>query len=196
MDNKDKGCGFFSSIFKNIFVKKNSSKKQKNNTIKTIIVCCLILVIIIIFASSFKPVNTKKNEKISSQNLVYTSAMEYCLVMENRLINVLRGIKGISNINAFVMVEAGPTFTFLEEVKKDQNSNDTNQNNTYQTSVVLVKNGSVSKPVVVVEKLPKITGVLIVAKGATDLKTKTTLINVVSSVLNVELSRVEIMEGK
>ena len=49
---------------------------------------------------------------------------------------------------------------------------------------------------VVVELLPKITGVLIVASGAKDIKMKNTLINTIAAILNISVSNVEVLEGK
>ena len=115
-------------------------------------------------------------------------------MQENRLESVLGSVKGISNVKVFVMVSESPEIVFLQDTNK--NSQNTSQNESVQTTTVLVKNGSISQPVVKVERLPKITGVLIIAKGAGDLKIKTSLVNIVSSVLGANISNVEVLEGK
>ena len=91
------------------------------------------------------------------------------------------------------MVDSSPTIKYLEENKT---SGSANSDEVKQTTIVFAKNGNLTYPIVVVEQLPKITGVLVVATGAKDIKLKTTLINVVASVLNVNVSNVEVLEGK
>lgn len=128
------------------------------------------------------------------QNII--SAIAYCEMVENRLISVLENVKGIGKVDAFVMVDESPTIKYLEE-RDVQNNNIEGKDEveSIKTTIVLVKNGSVTSPVVVVEILPKITGVLVVAEGAKDIKLKTNLINIISSVLSVDVSKVEVMEG-
>ena len=168
-----------------------SKLKNRFKPLKTIIVCVLSLVVVLIFASSFKSKSvTKKQENLTSN----FSSLEYCKMQENRLESVLGSVKGISNVKVFVMVSESPEIVFLQDTNK--NSQNTSQNESVQTTTVLVKNGSISQPVVKVERLPKITGVLIIAKGAGDLKIKTSLVNIVSSVLGANISNVEVLEGK
>lgn len=170
---------------------------KNKKVLKTIFIVLLAVCIVLIFASSFTfESNKNKVTKVDNKNI---SAMEYCEVVENRLVNVLAGIKGIGNVDVFVMVDASPTIKYLEESQTEYYEKlDSGKPivKSIKTEIVMSKNGSVSTPVVVVEFLPKITGVLIVASGAKDIKFKANLINVVSSVLSVEVSKVEVMEGK
>ena len=159
---------------------------------KILISVLLVVFIVIIFAGSFKTKN-KSNNVVSNVNL---KSVEYCELVENRLCNVLRQMKGIGNVNVFLMVEEGPTIKYLEESKQENITQGETINSSIETSVVLVKDGTVTNPVVVVELLPKITGVLIVASGAKDIKLKNTLINAVSAILNINVSKVEVLEGK
>jgi len=180
---KVKNCLF------NLFSRKNNSK------FKYIIVVVLSVIVVLIFASSFT-VSNRKNTKTNQISTTKSSiALEYCTQVENRLVNILEQVKGISNVNVYVVVDASPTIKFLEEVKEEKSEG---QENVYltQNTIVFSKNGSVSSPVAVVEILPEVAGVLIVAKGAGDVKVKTKLVNVVSSVLNVSVSKVEVLEGK
>ena len=184
--NKNKLFGFIKNI------KEKLKKGNIFSKIKMLIVVVLMLIVVVIFASSFK--GEEKIKDVTYKN--NSSAMEYCEVLENRLINVIKNVKGIGNVEAFVMVDSSPTIKYLEETSTTIEDKENNKNQTIQTKIVLAKNGSVTTPVVVVEKLPKITGVMIVASGAKDVKLKTTLINAVSAVLNVDIARVEVLEGK
>lgn len=164
-------------------------KKLKIKNIKTIIVCVLFVVILIIFASSFQ---TKKSTKTTNTTQSSLSALEYCKEQENRLEYVLKSVKGISNVKVFVMVSESPEIVYLE----NQTTSGDLSKNTTTSSAVFVKNGTITQPVVKIEKLPKIIGVLVIAKGAGDLKMKTTLTNIISSVLGTNISNVEVLEGR
>lgn len=165
-------------------------KKIKIKNFKTIIVCVLFVIILLIFASSFKTKNTSKTHTSTQSSL---SALEYCKMQENRLEYVLKNVKGISNVKVFVMVNESPEIVYLEN--KTSSGGESNASS-ITTSAVFVKNGSITQPVVKIERLPKIIGVLVIAKGAGDIKMKTTLSNIISSVLCTNISNVEVLEGR
>jgi stage III sporulation protein AG len=66
----------------------------------------------------------------------------------------------------------------------------------YKTVRIVFKNGSTYQPVVVTQFLPQITGVLVVANGVSNLQIKNNLINAISSVYNLNISCIDILEGK
>ena len=162
-----------------------------NKKFKYIIIIILSIVVCLIFLSSYN-VFDKKQTNIQNISTESSSWKEYCESQEHRLEYVLESIKGISNVKVFVMVDASPTITYLENSTKTNSSS----NESFQTTAVEVKNGTITMPVVVVETLPKIIGVLVVAGGASSVKLKNTLANVVSNILKVSLANVEVLEGK
>lgn len=172
------------NIFKNIF-----SWFKNIKHFKTVLVVVLSLIVVVIFASSFKGKAVKKS---TSSTKTSSLAIEYCKSQENRLEQVLENVKGISNVKVFVMVDESPTLRYVEDSSKSDSQN----NNTLTTTTVIVKNGTISQPIVVVETLPKIKGVLVIAKGAGDIKTKSMLTNIISSVLCINISNVEVLEGR
>lgn len=180
MEEQKQGNNFFKNIV---------SRLTNFKHFKTIFVVFLSIIVVVIFASSFKR-KTVKNS--SSSTKTSSLAIEYCKSQENRLEQVLENVKGISNVKVFVMVDEGPTLRYVEDSSKSDSQN----NNTITTTTVIVKNGTISQPIVVVETLPKIKGVLVIAKGAGDIKTKSMLTNIISSVLCINISNVEVLEGR
>ena len=174
------------------FINIGDRLKSKSNKIKIFISALLILIILLIFFSSFK--TGKKTNNVETIN--NASWMEYCEKQENRLKYVLGQIKGLENVNVFIMTESSPTIKYLEETKTENVVKEQNTTTSIETKIVMSKDGSMTTPVVVVEVLPKITGVLIVAKGVNNSKLKATLINSVSAILDVKVSCIEILEGK
>lgn len=174
---------------KNNFISSLVSKIKNFKHLKTLIVVVLSVIVLVIFASSFV---SKKSNKTQESTNVSSNALSYCKQQEHRLEQVLENVKGISNVNVFVMVDESPTLKYVEDNSQTQSQNQT----TSTSETVLTKNGSVTSPIVVCEILPKIKGVLVIAKGAGDLKIKTTLTNIISSVLGINISSVEVLEGK
>ena len=174
------------SIFRRIF------KGEKSNKFKSLIVAMLIIAILVIFLSSLVPTQKKEN-KTTDDQLKTFSSLEYCAQVENRLKNVLSKVKGIGELDVFVMVESGVSYKYLEETETQESENGVISS---KVTIYETKNGSITSPVVEMEILPKIIGVLIIAEGAKDAKLKVTLSNVVSNILDVDLSKVEVLEGK
>ena len=184
------------SFFKRLFNKDSEESGLKQGKVKMAIAVVLMIVIVLIFASSFTSEKSNNSQSSSKEVQNNLSAVEYCEVVENRLVNVLKNIKGVGAVDVFVMVDSSPTIKFLEETSTTTNKNGDSSTETIQTTIVMAKDGSLSQPVVMLELMPKITGVLVVASGAKDIKMKTTLVNVISSVLSVNISNVEVLEGK
>ena len=173
----------------------NIIDKIKGFKIKNIIVVILAIVVIFILMSSFKDKKTNETtntQLISSSN---SSALEYCEEVENKLINVLNSIKGINNVKVYVSVSEGPRIKYLEEINSNKTIEGDKITESNQSSIFEQKIDGDIKPIMVVETLPEIKGVLIIAKGA-DIRMQSTLANIVSSVLSVSVSKVEVMEGK
>lgn len=183
--------GAFIVSLKNKFKTAFNEKEGYFKVLKFIFLFVLVLALLFIFSVDFKSKN-KKNVKIKTT----LSAMEYCATVENRLINVLGQIKNIGNVDVFVMVDSSPTIKYLEETKTEVTKKEQSEVNSIETQIVLKKDGTITSPIVVVELMPKITGVLIVATGAKDIKLKNALINTVSAILDIKVSKVEVLEGK
>lgn len=177
------------SLFKKIF------KGTWTEKLKVILVAVIFIAILIIFASSFKTTSVKKDETTFDELSNSYRSLEYCSELENKLEKTLENVKDIGKVKAFVMVECSPTYTYLTE-ESENSSNGENGSVQKQTTIYEARNGSITSPVVVVEILPKITGVLIVATGAKDTKLKVMLTNVVATILSIDISKVEVMEGR
>ncbi len=184
------------SFFKRLFSKAEDDKEKKTFSFKNLIVVILILVVLVIFLSTIFP--KKKSSSESGLNGLSNSfkSLEYCEAVENRLECVLKNIEGVGKVEVFVMVDSSPTIKYLMESNSTTNQNGESGSTSVQTTVYEARNGSIYSPVVEVEILPKIIGVLIVATGAKDSMLKATLTNIVSNVLSVNISNVEVVEGK
>lgn len=188
-NNKNRNRVF--SIFINLF-----EKIKKKGSLKKIIILVLVVLVVLIFLPnfSFKKSSSTKSETIEKV-YVNCSALEYCKTLENKLENVLSSVKGLSNVKVYLTITEGPKTEYLKETNITESSENGKTTVVTEENIYTQKNGSNSEPVEVRQILPKIESVLIVAKGA-DMKMQIAIANIVSSVLSVSVSKVEVMEGK
>lgn len=145
------------------------------------IVVCIILLCIMVWLS-FKPTNnTTKEVQQSTQTF---DAIEYANQVAQNLEDVINNISGISNAKVVVVVEQSPKIEYLTE------------DTTNGKVVVYNKSGSSYEPVIITQFLPQIKGILVVAKGVNNLQLKNNLLNAISAVYGVNISCIDILEGK
>ncbi len=164
----------------------------KNKKLALISAALIFVIILFLFFSSFK-MGTQTSSTKTTTTKETSLYLEYVTKTENRLKNVLNSVKGINNVNVFLFVTESPKLTYLSETSNGKNNTSiSSQVNT----IILAKDGTTTYPIVVYEELPSIKGALIVASGVGDVKTKLEICNIVSSVLKVDVSSVEVLEGK
>lgn len=173
---KDKICTFYSKNKKMFFA-------------------CIICfgLIIVLFVSSLT--GLAKNKKSKQEKKQEVSVTSYATSVEEKLASIISKLDTISNVEVFVMVEATPTITYLTERKETTVTNSAGTTSEISTTVVFEKNGSISTPIVVTTIMPKVTGVLIVTNKI-DYTTKLSIINSISIVLNVDESRISLLQER
>lgn len=167
--------------------KLKNAKIFKDKRVLKIFAILLIIVALAIFASTFiKPAKTTSLQNAITNQTDSTSslALDYSNQLSKSLQTMLSSVNGLDNVKVVVVVESSPTTKYLYS-GQDQNQ-----------TVVLEKQNSATKPIAVVELLPKITGILIVAKGANNLSLKNKLLNAISTTYSVDISKIDILEGK
>ena len=98
-----------------------------------------------------------------------------------------------------VMVESGIEYVYATESEEVTNSNTISSGSSTKTtttdSILTVSKNGTSTPVIVKENMPKVTGVIIVASGATSASVRLELLKAVQALLNVDSKNVEILVG-
>lgn len=167
----------------NIFEKIKLKNLFKNKHITRAVIIGLLCVVVLIAISSFS--STSSNKKTSQSISTSSSALDYANSVAQDLQEILNSVKGVKNAKVIVVVEESPTVKYLTETSSSGES-----------VVVYDKQGSSYTPVAVAEFLPKISGVLVVAKGVSDLSVKYNLLNAISTVYSIDVSKIDILEGK
>ena len=156
---------------KQIIEKLKSSKKLQY--------IALILVIVLIFLTYFitRP-NSKNNEIVLSYNVVSD--------LENRLEDLLNKVEGAGKVSVVINVSSG-----IETViaMKTVTTETANGKNVEETPILV--NGETVK---LKEVYPEITGVLIVSEGASNISVYRKLQQATSSLLGVNVNKIEILK--
>lgn len=163
-----------------------ANKFLKNKHIVRTAVIALLCIVVLLVVSCFSSTKPKTENTLNTTSVSNSSAIEYANLVSSNLQNIVNNIKGISNARVMVVVEESPTIKYLTETNSSSG----------EVTIVYDKQGSTYRPVAIAELLPKITGILVVAKGVSDLTIKYNLLNAISVVYNIDVSCIDILEGK
>lgn len=180
------------------------SKVHKKNLLITLGLCAGIIFIILSFLVPNKSENKNspgisETDKISIEFSKMTTS-EYIKEQENKLCEVLKRVKGISE--PYVMITLDSSSEYIYATKNNsKESNSVNNGNTMssresQTDVILYSDVlKQESPLLVTEIQPKIKGVAIVCKGINSAEMQLKIINLVSTVLNLPTNRVYVISS-
>lgn len=180
-NTSNKKDGFFTKILK--------IKHVKTAIIVLIFAVSALLILNSSFGTSF--INTKKES-----NSNYMTCLEYCEKLENKLTEVLGKISGVGDVDVMITAESGPEIKIATSTDEKTNtttsgSNSTSNSTTITDPIIITSSGS-NSPIVLTEMAPKITGVIVVASGAKDVKVKLYLIDAIKALLDVSSNNIQI----
>lgn len=159
------------------FTIKSLIEKIKNNKILSYVLIAILLIVAVLFFT-FTGTN-KKDVKV--ENVDYVSRLE------NRLETVLSNVEGAGKVKVVITLESG-----METVLAYKTiTTETEKGVEIEQTPILV-NG---KTVTLMEKYPKINGVLIVVEG-NSIAVKSRIQQATTSLLDVNLSQIEILTMK
>lgn len=156
------------------------NRLKNNKTAEYIFLAILSLTIIAVFAFSL----SGKNSSVESSDAVDV----YVRDLEDRLSNTLSKVDGAGKVSVVITVNSG-----METIIATEKTSVTENGKTTVIDEPILVNG---KTVTLMEKYPKIIGVLIVAEGAKNITVMQKIQQATISLLNIELSQVEILTMK
>ena len=158
-----------------------AEKFRNNKKLQYIVVGILSLIVLFVFCYNF----TNDNEPKTSTS---DQVSEYVYSLENRLSNALSKVDGAGEVSVVITVKSGN-----ETVLATSTTVNETQSGTERIETPLVING---KTIIVKEKYPEITGVLIVAKGASNIYVMTKIQQATVSLLDINPNQIEILTMK
>lgn len=176
-------------------------KVFKNKNSKAAVLVVILSIVLIMFLNISN--STKQADANSStenfNSIDYVSSSNYVKNLENKLVNVLSQIMGAGNVSVMITLESGPELKIANSV--DERTNTSTSSSTTTTSVTVVENPIIitnngkSQPLVLMEIMPVIKGVIVVAQGANNTKVKLELLQAVQALLNVSSGNIQIYAG-
>lgn len=131
--------------------------------------------------------------------------VDYEATYENQLKEALEHIVGVEDVTIMINLDATETKVLEKNtVVQSQQTDEVDREGGKRTvedmsrdeQVVIVRSGEQETPIVLKTKKPEIRGVLVVAKGAENLKVKQMVIEAVTRVLDVPNHRVSVLPKK
>ena len=127
-----------------------------------------------------------------------SSTSKYAEELEGRLEDTLSQISGAGSVKVMITFD-GVTELVLKTSSTSNTTSSGATNSTETTTVstepiLITENGS-TNPIVLMEILPDIKGVIVIAQGADNIKVKLDLLKAVQALLSINSSQVEIFSG-
>ena len=184
-------------------------KEQLNNKrMGNLIIIFLFAVLLFVFAQYIPSGNNTSTSKDNqSQNSISQDGTSadidggYEASLQNELKDTLKMIKGVGNVEVMIYFESGyekiPVFNSSDSVstseETDQNGGKrtTTQKNT-GNNIVMANDGSNNDPFITKTLKPKITGVLVVAEGASDKTIASGITQAVMNLFNLQENNVKV----
>jgi stage III sporulation protein AG len=171
----------------------NFLKKLKGiKNIEVVIACILGAVILLIYFSGF----TKTADTTANFKNEYTTSTAYAEFLENKLSQTLSSIAGAGKVSVMVTLESGPELVIATSTDQKTNTSQSGDNKTESITVVenpvIISQNGASRPLILMEILPKVQGVIVVAQGADNVKVRLDLLNAIQGLLDISGSNIQI----
>lgn len=150
--------------------------KAKKIKVEHLIIAVAVIAIFIIFLSSFNN---------NSSTIASVDVDSYITSLEDKLSTELSKIDGAGKVSVLISVKKGLTTEIATEKKVVNNSDGI----TTEETPILVS----GKPIILTEVYPEIVGVIIIAKGAEDLKVRMSLLTAAQTFLDITSDKIEIL---
>lgn len=174
-------------------------KKLKNVKHIEIIICIIFIgLLLVIYFVNFSPQKTSSQTTANASmgEVAFTSSSEYAKRLEDKLALTIGGLKGVKDVRVLVSVSSGGEVVIANNVEEKTVENGDGKNVTVVKTPIIVTENGTSKPIILMEVLPKINGVLIVATGAEDVNVKLNIFKAVEAVINIPSENIQVFAGK
>ena len=170
---------------------------SKIKNIKSIVAIVLFsVVVLIVMNTSF---TTTKSTSESSTNRTtstnYISSKQYVQDLEGRLSSVLSCIKGAGQTRVMITIENGPQIKLAESVEEKTITTSSGSTVTVVTNPILIDVSGVQEPLILMEVVPKVEGVIVVCAGANDIGVRLNMLYAIKALIDVPNDNIQIFAG-
>lgn len=158
-------------------------------------------------ASVFNQNETEEDVEVFSKkgNTEFKNPRDYEVYLQNEMKDALESIAGVEDAKVVVYVEASEKNIYEKnKTTQRQVTDETDQEGGKRTvedtsvdeQLVIIKNSDKEGPIISETRKPKVSGVLVVAKGADNIQIKKWIIEAVTRALDVPSHRVSVLPKK
>jgi stage III sporulation protein AG len=196
--------------YKKVMANIINDKKFLNAVCIALVLAFILLAINFLSNTRKKPnssvsVNSEETEKLNIQNESNKIIEDYEEQQKDELKDLLRKIEGVGEVDVMIHFKSGEvkvpatettTTETLTEESDNQGGQRTNTAQTDGTTVVMAGDGGSSQPYILQINKPEISGVVIVAEGASSSKVKYDIQVAVSSLYDISIDKVNVYPMK
>lgn len=185
-------------------IKKLMQDKKISNILIMLLLLCFVLIVVNIGTSKYSNVNKKDASSEESKNNA-VKVSQYEDEQKQQLVSILKKISGVEDVDVMITFESDevkvPAYdktsqnTVTEEADNNGGKRVNNQKND-DTKIVMKNSGNSDEPFILQTNKPKVVGVVVVAKGASDSKVKHNIEVAVSNLYNLDANKVNVYSMK
>jgi len=177
-------------------------KKLKNIKHIEIIICIIFISLILLiyfgnWTKVFKKEESTNTSAGTSSELSFNSSISFISETEEKLERVLSNLEGVGKANVMITLESGPEIVIANnlEEKTTYLENGTEKNVSIIKTPIIVTEDGVNKPIILMEILPKIQGVIVIAEGADDVKVKLNIYQALQAIVSISSDNIQVFAG-
>lgn len=176
-------------------------KKLKNIKHIEIIICIIFIgLLLLIYFYGFSGTSKGSVETIGTNTgeLAFTSSSVFAKETEEKLEKIISNLKGVGSASVMVSVKSGSEIVIANSITEEKviSSDGESQNVTIVKTPIIVTEDGESKPIVLMEVLPTIQGVIVVAEGAEDTMVKLNIYRAIQAIITVASENIQVFAGK
>ena len=155
--------------------------------------------IMLIGASYFENGRSEGQTKIRETEYIGASPEDdYGKIMEEKISNMIEGIKGVSKVSVMVTLKSGNEKVVKEdsedEASQSKKGSDEEKSNSQKKKTVILENDNGESPYVIKEMYPEVEVIAIMASGIGDSSKKEEIIKMLSALFDVPLHKISVVE--
>lgn len=179
---------------KDLLVNGSEVKDDRKKPSKILIATVFIALIILIFGNFFEHNDDYDVKTASSQNF---DICDYTASEEQRLGTILKKINGAGNVSVYISIENGGEKILARNIKSDTSKDgasvtDKNFSEREENESTVAASGKEDSPYVVKETTPQVSGVLVVAEGASSEKVRLEIYDAVKALYGIPAHRIKV----
>ncbi|MDD3303731.1 MAG: hypothetical protein PHP54_02325 [Clostridia bacterium] len=169
-------------------ITKDKNKRVENLIFLVVLLVVLLIAINFIFKKDEKSNNTSSNENIIDNSNTKNTSTQTDL--ENKLGTVLSQIAGVSDVSVVVTYSQDSKQNLAYNTKESEK----NGEKTSEKSVAYNEDGSKKNAVIESIEMPKVEGILVVAKGASSVDLRSKIATAIATVTGIPVYKVQVFE--